>query len=133
MKTIDGEITLLFNDNGMTIEIHDQAANVTFAKVNLNNKQALQVMSRLARTDCEIKVFGLDKVGKQVESKPFEFELPRKRYQMSELEVANIAKELLKDSSWIPSTYFGSKDSFFDRDGKPYARTHMKRWVGKKC
>lgn len=51
-------------------------------------------------------------------------------YNSREAEAVSKAKELLLDSEfdWEVSSYFGSKDSFFSKDGEVYARVRITRY-----
>jgi hypothetical protein len=61
----DGRITMLANDDGMDIEVHDCDAAITFVRIHLNPVQLAQALSRLEYTRCEkLEVFGLKKIGK---------------------------------------------------------------------
>lgn len=135
MKLKKGAITFLVNQGRTTIEIHDHESNITFAEIRLTDEQVVQMMSRLSFTDCDISVFGLDKIGKKMESTSFEFELPEgfKRNNGDNDNVLNrVCWDALKKSAfstWEPQLYFGSQNSFFSKDGKQYARTVVRRWI----
>lgn len=126
---IQGAITFLFNADGATLEIKDRASSITFVEVKLTTKQVCQMLSRLAHTDCEeVLVHNLDIIGKKMESKPFEFEIPECDWS----EKKQCAIETLKvvcPEGWYADTHFMSRDSFFSKDGKEYARTFIRRWV----
>lgn len=128
MELKQGKITLLFDRDGAILEIEDGLANVRFVKVRLNREQVCQMLSRLAFTHCEkTEVFGLDKVGKEHENKTFEFELPKHDY----MKARQCALETIKDvcpDGWISDDYFSTRDSFFEKDGKKYARVTIRRW-----
>lgn len=127
---IKGQITLLFSDEGMTLELHDSNANTTFVRIKLNQEQTCQVLSRLSHTECEkMEVRGVDKLGKTHECKKFEFELPEGTNWTNQRErVLNIVHSMCPEG-WEPDIYFGSKDSFFEKDGKKWARCTIRRWV----
>jgi len=125
---LDGQITILADEDGVKIELIDNTSFLPFAQVKLNPKQFCQAMSRLAHTPCEkMEVFNLDNVGKNLEHKSFEFEMPDNQYRNKE-----VAKDILQKicpEGWKPDLYFDSQGSFFVRDDKPYARTRLRRWV----
>jgi hypothetical protein len=127
-------ITILINREGTTIELYDKDSCVVFADVKLTSEQFVEALSRLAHTECECEVHGIDKLGKKMEHKQFEFELPEKNiYSKDREKLAAIAQKLLDETGegWVCSDYFGSKGSFFTRDEKPYARATVRRWVNK--
>ena len=135
MKLQDGAISFLVNPGRTTIEIHDRVSGVMFAEIRLTDEQVVQMMSRLSFTDCDISVFGLDKIGKKMESASFEFELPDGFQRSKGGEDNNLnrvcwyALRASEFSLWEPQLYFGSQNSFFSKDGKQYARTVVRRWV----
>ena len=126
---LKGKISIFVNEDYTTIEIEDDVANMTFAKIKLTPQQLSAALSRRACVDCEIDTKGLDKVGKQHENKHFEFEIPdylNRSIYADELQ--KIAQSKLSDG-WIAESYFGSQGSFFVKDGKQYARCVIRRWV----
>lgn len=127
MELKDAGVTILAGEDKVTIEIRDREAATTFLKVTLTPVQFCQVLSRLSNTDCKAEVFGLDRIGKKMEHKEFEFEMPDAKWEERSEVAAETALRLCPDG-WIPSSYFGSQDSFFKRDGKNMARTTIRRW-----
>lgn len=129
MEIENGRITMLLNDDGLSIELIDDNASITFARVKLNRGQTCQALSRLAYTHCtKMEVRGLDRVGKKMEHKTLEFVMPdcswADKRQIAELEAK---KQCPK--GWVCSDYFGSQNSFFRKDSVEYARTTIRRWV----
>lgn len=130
MKLEEAKITFLVNREYTEIEIHDAKANVTFVKVRLTPAQLSSMMSQLSRTDCECEVMDLDIVGKTHENTDFVFELPSKG--LKENEVFSICRAALKArgmEEWEPDNYFRSQGSFFQKDGKQYARATIRRYI----
>ena len=126
---INGKITLLFNEDGLNIEVHDDDAVITFLEIQLNQKQTCQALSRLSYTECqEVEVRNLDHVGKIRERQGFIFEMPKSDWNTRQEIAANKALELCPEG-WIPDIYFGSQDSFFAENNVEYARTSMSRWI----
>jgi hypothetical protein len=75
-------------------------------------------------------VFGLDRVGKEMEMKPFEFEIDSgSNYEQKNTEKARVEVDRVCPEGWSPDHYFNSKDSFFIKDDKVFARTMLRRWV----
>lgn len=126
---INAKISILFANDGLSIEVYDEQARVEFLSIRLNKKQACEAMSRVAHTECTAEVRGLDKVGKVREAQRLEFEMPGNVSWQKSKEVAAETAKKLCPPGWTVSTYFGSKDSFFKRDGKDYAQTTIYRWV----
>ena len=108
MKLREGKITLLFDDDGLSIELIDGLSTTHFAKVRLNPEQTVKALARLGYCPCEIEVGGLDRVGKKLEHKKFEFEIPKAgEYYLDKDEAARLAKELCP-SGWRPGRCFPS-------------------------
>ena len=127
---IEGRITILFNEDGMDIELSDVASSIRFADIHLNPKQTCQALSRLGETPCEkMEVYGLDVIGKKQEHKSFEFEVPYEYTTYSKREEVKRIAKLKCPKGWIPDMYFNSQNSFFKKNNKYYARTVMRRWV----
>ena len=108
----------------MHIEILDKKSGITFAKARLNKEQTCQAMSRLARTQCDLQVTRLDRVGKQIEIKNFEVEI--------ELRDKDHARDKVIAScpdGWEADLYLSSQNTFFESDGKQFVRTTIRRWV----
>ena len=126
---IDARITILFSDEGLRIEIHDDKAVVTFAVIHLDRKQTCQALSRLSHTHCaKAEVFDLDHVGKTREHKTFEFKMPGSEWKDRTETAKKIAVEQCP-KGWTPQLYFGSQTSFFYKDDEAWARTNLMRWV----
>ena len=129
---INAKITLLFSKDGMTLEIHDNDSNITFVKLKLNTAQACRALSRLSWCDVqEAEVFGLDKIGKVHENKELVFEVPFSGWEARKTEDPYPYALKACPDGWIPDNYFNSRDSFFDKGGKHYARCIIRRWVAK--
>jgi hypothetical protein len=129
---INGKITILVNREYTTIELIDDDAGITFARVKLTPEQLSAALSRIAYTSCDMELIGLEKIGKKMEYKQFEFELPRKGLSSQNAEeLSGIAQKILNESNegWIAENYFSSQKTFFSRDGKDYARCTIRRWV----
>lgn len=130
MEIKQGKISILINRESTTIEIIDDDASVTFAKITLTPEQLSSALSRMAHTRCNIEVNGLDKVGKTMINKKHEFDIHgididyNKRSEI----LSEIIKETLPEG-WVPDNYFGSQDTFFKKDGRDYARTTIRQWI----
>jgi len=126
---IQAKLTLLVSGDHVTIEVHDETAAVKFLTLELTAEQFCAALGRLARVPCQsAKVTELDLVGKRHECKTFEFPLPDgagwRDKEAATAEVRRVCPE-----GWGPDIYFNSQNSFFDRDGKRWAQTIIRRWV----
>ena len=111
----------------MIVELRDANAAIRFAKAILNKEQTCQAMSRLGDIHCEITVSGLENVGKYYQHDQIEFEMPKVSYGDKVVAGEEATKHC--PEGWIPSMLFSSQGSFFIRDGKPWARCFIYRWV----
>lgn len=126
---LNGKITILFNEEGLKIEVMDTASRIEFLEIQLTQEQTCEALARIANTPCELEVRGLENVGKKREHKPFEFALPEDTIYHNKKEKATATANLLCPDGWVAATYFNSQDSFFDRGGKPWARTNIFRFI----
>ena len=125
---MQGKITLLFNPDGLTIRLADSNAEVCFLNVSLTAEQALMAMSRQGRVDCEFEANHLDKVGKVISHDTIIFEMPEKHnFKDRESIASKLATEKCPEG-WEPDLYFGSKDSFFYKNGKEFCQVSIVRW-----
>jgi hypothetical protein len=133
MKLENGRITVLINTDFTVIQIEDANASVEFCRIRLTPEQLSTALGRTAMTRCEIEVSSLEKVGKKHENKDFTFEVTKelsssdKRDELRSIAVQALKKEGL--SEWQPDNYFSSQSSFFQQDGKFYARCIIRRWI----
>jgi hypothetical protein len=135
MKKIDeGSVTLLFNDDGLDIEIRDEGSSVIIVKATLNVKQACQALSRLGNTPAKVEVGELSRVGLYMIHDILKFEVDRSVYY-SHHDDNNKGLNLLADKAcpegWRPDYYFNSQNSFFTEGQKSFARCIIRKWVTK--
>ena len=132
MKEIKAKISLFIDRDETMIQVVDSDSGVTFLEMHLTNEQTCQMLSRLSRVEVEkATVRGLDLIGKKMESSDYEFEIPKSIYECGNRdskELKRIADSNLTDG-WSALSYFGGKNSFFEKDGKFYARTTIRRWI----
>lgn len=62
--TLNGSITMLFNEHGLRIELEDRTSSIIFAAIKLTANDVVQAFSRVANVPCNIEVRGLDKLNK---------------------------------------------------------------------
>lgn len=127
---INAKITLLFNEDGLHIEVEDDKAVIRFLDIHMTPEQTCKVLSRHANVEVEsCEVNGLDHVGMKREQKEWIFQMPPGIDFMNRKETATFIAINQCPEGWTPSTYFGSQASFFHKDGAMFARTHIYRWV----
>jgi len=129
MKLRDARITMLVGEDGLKIELYDGVSSVHYAEVRLTPEQFAQALGRLGNTHCTAEVYNLEKLNKRHEHKMFEFELPYDPMWKDRVKVASEAVLKVCPEGWEPDLHFMSQGSFFNKDGKPWARTAIRRWV----
>ena len=135
MTEINARISILSSyEDSINIVVEDKDAGVRFLVMSLTREEFVNAaMNRRACVDVsKTEVFALDKIGKKEEYKEFEFEIPTTTsLDKNQKEIAiEIVKKMCPEG-WVPDTHFGSQNSFFKKNGKPYARTMIRRWVDK--
>ncbi len=132
--SIKGELSIVrssCNDGKKCIRImvDDVEANIEFLDIEVALDDFADCLTGLSLVKCDIDVRGLDKVGKRLETDDLIFEMPsRVKYSERNQVAAELARESAPDG-WEASDYFCAQDSFFEKDGKSYARTSISRWV----
>ena len=135
MTEINARISILSSyEDSINIVVEDKDAGVRFLVMSLTREEFVNAaMNRRACVDVsKTEVFALDKIGKKEEYKEFEFEIPTTTsLDKNQKEIAiEIVKKMCPEG-WVPDTHFGSQNSFFKKNGKPYVRTMIRRWVDK--
>lgn len=126
---INAQITILINRDYTTIELFDKDASTTIVEIKLTPEQLSSALSRLSHTDCKAELHNIERAGKKHECKSFEFEISKSlRGSQHAEELSNLAQSHLSDG-WLAESYFASQNSFFERDGKQYARCTIRRWI----
>ena len=131
-KELKGKIDLLFDrDHGLQISVKDVNSNVTFLELKVSPEDVCALLSRQVMIPCYMTIAEIEKVGKYHRHKKFEFlidtELPSYDSGYREV-VKQLAIEKCPDG-WMPDLYFGSKDSFFKKDGQDYARCIIRQYI----
>jgi len=127
-------VTLLVNPDGVIFEIGDEKAGVQILSIDISQSDFMSLLGRDRYVKMNAKIANLDKVGKKMEVDSFEFELPveasgyelRKKWAIENVQNALIAAG---KSDWEADKYYGSQKSFFTKDGKPFARATIRRWI----
>ena len=112
------------------ITVQDTDAGIEFLKIEMDLGKFAECLTGLSFVDCDMELRDIQNVGKQKERKAIEFQIPKERYLLKDEEIREIAKEHIPEG-WTCGMYFGSKDSFFTKDDKIFARTDISRWVEK--
>lgn len=134
MKLEKGKISFLVSNGETTIEITDASASVNFVKVTLTNEQLAQMLSRLMYTECEVEVFGLERVGMYHQNTDFVFDVPEGTNSSSKglPEMCRAAMDAAGLQEWVADNYYQGQHSFFTVQGQRKARITIRRWVDKK-
>lgn len=127
MKLKNSRITILFDREGLNIDIIDNDASITFVKIHLTPEQTVMALSRLSYTPCSIEIQGIKYVGKKMEWKTLEFEIPDDYMKYKENALKVVEDKCPK--GWTSDNYFNRQDSFFKKDGKQCARVTIRRWI----
>ncbi len=130
---IDGKIIILSQQDGnIKIEVFDETSCLTFISISMTPEQFVKAaLGRLSHCDCEkAEVFNLDLIGKLQEHKQFEFPIPGNDYRLLEKTAISEVKKVCPEG-WKPDLYFHSRDSFFLRNEKQWARCKIRRWIDK--
>lgn len=138
-KKITARFSFLVGSDQTRIEIEDDSSSIRFCQLKLTPQELSKVLSRQADVECEAEVVGLDKVGKIMQNKNFQFEISeeqfKNRYKSESIskELQEVAQKALNENAkgegWIAGSYFGSKGSFIQNDGRFFASTIIRRWV----
>jgi len=128
-----GKITisrLSYGDDRERIEItiRDDASRVNFVTADLSYEDFTKALTGMNETPCNLKIDCLRFVGKSKETKSFEFEIPGCDYDIGRDKTEEIGLSKCP-KNWVMNKYFNSKNSFFEKDGKQYARTSIYRYV----
>jgi len=130
--TLNANITIrsTYGDS-IRIKIQDITSGITFVDVELTRESFINAtMNQLACSPVkEATVYHLDKVGKNMEMKPFKFELPAGTDSIHEKEVAESMIDKVCPNGWVPDRGFNTQTSFEHKNNKIYARTSIRRWV----
>ena len=114
----------------VSIRLSDKDAVIEFVEIEIDYDKFTEALTGMGETECDFEVRALHNVGKIREHKAFEFPIPKTDWSDRKEVVATEAQKHCPDG-WIADTYFGSRNSFFEKDGQNYARTTIKRWVDK--
>jgi hypothetical protein len=114
----------------ISITVKDVDAGLEFLEIEIDLDRFAKCITGQPMMDCEMEFSNLVYVGKKREREKIEFKLDEGS-DYREKEAAALQVEKHVPEGWIASTYFGSQDSIFSRDGGRWARTQINRWVDK--
>jgi hypothetical protein len=132
MKIEEGKIMILINPESIVIELEDDKARVRIAKIELDAIEFTKALSRRCASCKNITVYdNCKKYNKTHQSDIFTFPMPDGcKPGDKELKTLAYAEALrLCPDGWEVSDYFGSSDSFFNKDGRLFARAIIRRWT----
>ena len=131
MKKLKGKITILINSDYTEIRIEDSISSLPIATITLTPKQLSEALSRVASTPCEIEYWNNEKnLGKELQVDSFSVELTEEEYDDYENRVEIAKKKVNKQipKGWVSDDYFNIQNSFYKKDEKYYAQTHIRNW-----
>lgn len=127
MKTLTGKITMSMNaHDGLRIEINDEASVTQVIRLHMSAEDAFAMLSGHARQPCEFLLMNAGKAGKRRETRTLEF--PLEKNMCDREEIAAVAQTHLPDG-WEIIGGFSNQNTFFQKDGEPWARTTIARWI----
>lgn len=106
------KIDILFNNNGLTINIYDVASGLPIAEIELDSTQTLEALSRQSHTYCNMKTYNLDKIGKKLNIAYLYCKLPTNVFRDVEMAVQEVVNNC--PEGWEPDLFFNSQDSFMN-------------------
>lgn len=133
---IQGDLTMSIGKESTHIEVRDRNANTTFLRIEIDPNQLSALLSKQGNVKCELDIRGLDSIGKNHEHETFEFILPKWFERTYDYDLVDEQDKLLMEyanrlltDGWEADSYFGSRDSFFKKDGENWARVTIRRGV----
>lgn len=125
------KLTFLVGNDQTSVYVEDSLSGIRFLEMSLTPIELSKILSRQACVEVDAVVKRLDIVGKKHENKRFVFEITKELYYYSNRDnekLKELADSLLTDG-WMSDCYFNSQDSFYEKDGKFYARTTIRRYI----
>lgn len=129
---IDGKITISRPTCGdgseyISIRLRCESSRTRFLDLEMDYAEFAQALTGLSEVNCKIITRKLDRIGKTKETRPLEFMVPEGKHLDKSVAKDRATKEV--PEGWVSDAYFNSTDSFFQKNGKYWARTTMSRWV----
>jgi hypothetical protein len=112
------------------ITIRDDKSRAQFLEIKIGAKELALALSNLSDQPMEYKARALKYLGKNTVLKTIVVQLPN---DVDYNERPKLAKRLAEmevvGTDWIISDYFGSKESFFTKDGQNFARARASTYM----
>ena len=127
-KYIEGRLTIGRSSNDVVrIQFKDCNSVTRFATAELSLEQYAQAITGLSEVHCIIEISNLQNVGLRRISDTFEFELEAQNSYGRNMHI----EQLLRDvpDGWKTTDELSSQNSFFEKDGKRWARATIHKWV----
>jgi len=118
------------NPRPVRITITDTDANIDFAEINLSLEEIAEALLGLAHVECEITTHDLKNVGKTREMDTLIVKFPEEINYPTKQDAHDFAIQQMPET-WELRDSFTSQKSFFEENGKKYARANIIRWVEK--
>lgn len=124
------------NTNESVLEITDSSSRKKIMEISFTPIEITQLLGRMAGINGNATVAGIEdlkNIGKTRVNDIIEVPVVSKNGVDRKDIAIEKAKKLLKNSdfNWEISDYFGSKDSFFFKEGQQYARVRISRYENK--
>ena len=119
------------DDQPIYIEFIDEASRARI-KVEIQPIDFANMMTGLHNVPCEMTIRGKENIGLVMMHKTIEFEVSdtlRDRKEEAADELLMLLTFEKEHWGWSSTERFDSKRSFFERDGKRFARAVIRRWV----
>ena len=114
----------------ISIQVRDVDAHIRFLDIEIDLDKFTKCITGLSEIECTATLRGIENVGKKRETMAIEVEIPKNIYT-NRKETAYVLAKKCTPKGWQCSKFFGSQSSFFEREGKSYAKTTATRWVNK--
>lgn len=127
-KFLNPTLTINTVDDKVKIEISEGRNEVL--TLTVQSSEFLRALGRLGNVAClEATLLRPEIAGRRQEHQDLEFPLPDGTDLGTRQQAAREAGMRLCPEGWTADLYFGSRNSFFTREGKQWARTIIRRWV----
>jgi hypothetical protein len=125
---LQGKLTICKSSNGtVLLRIEDSNSLIQFLEIEIPLADFSEALFGLAYRPCSYSIIGTDVLGKQRYQEDYIFEINTFRnIEQAKLTAITLSQQ---DPIWNYSSYFGSQDSFFSKDGKYYAKTTRYKYI----
>ncbi len=133
---IKGKLTISRPNYGdgkekIAIKLKDVDAVLSPIEIEIGYEEFALAITGMSSVECEFEATFLDRIGKQRESMILAFEMPSHFNACRNKDVARERAAEAAPEGWVFEKNFSSQNSFYEEDGKRYARTNAYRWVDK--